>query len=415
MNPHLVAVRILNLLEAPPNVIQLETTIAAFMFGRESVMLGLEPLAEMLGHAGQPKYAQRALKASSVWQARSGIQLCEWIPGIRNVRRPTEFKANTLNEATVWISQQLSNDSRQLPTLCKIDEHAKEAISKFLRRPLAAIQQQSTKTPTSSKSVPGTELGKTAAQAAKDAIKLAQGGFRVFPVDGKKPRVWKYVQAATRKESVICEWARRWPDTSWAILCGVELSGGGFLAVIDLDVHGEKFGNGFKTLALREEDLEPLPETFTVKTGGGGEHRYFRTSKPLPTSSRLLGPGLDCKALGGFVVAPGSIHASGERYKVISDLPIAWLPEVWESALAVTYETKRRIQAGERHDYLRGIAYAMSCQNKQLDEIVRTLRQRLQNNCEGGRTIDDHELQALASSAIAKISRAEMMLQTIVA
>src|SRR5688572_21532995 len=69
----LIRVRLLNALGCLPGVLQLLTTIAAYVFGRDSARLGLEPLSELLGHPGQPQFAKRALNASAEWQKRSGV------------------------------------------------------------------------------------------------------------------------------------------------------------------------------------------------------------------------------------------------------------------------------------------------------------------------------------------------------
>jgi hypothetical protein len=236
--------------------------------------------------------------------------------------------------------------------------------------------------------------------------------MRFFPVEGKKPRIWKYRQAASKNLAVLSDWKRRYSDTDWAILTGTELEGGGYLVVPDIDLHGEgeKFGNGFKTLALREKELGPLPETFTVKTPRDGEHRYFRSKIALPTWSGELGPGLDCKGTGsGFVIAPGS-----QGYTVLKDLPIAELPEAWQDALNILPKTRRRIPVGERHDYLRRVSYSMACQGKQVEEIVAALFERLRFNCEaGGRALTEHELLSLARSAKAKVGTPDRRLNIV--
>ena len=64
----------------------------------------------------------------------------------------------------------------------------------------------------------------------------------------------------------------------------------------------------------------------------------------------------------------------------------------------------------------RGTAFAMAIQAHSEAEILNTLRQRLAFNCEkGGRLITDDELQQLAASAIVKVSKADRMLDLIVA
>ena len=91
---------------------------------------------------------------------------------------------------------------------------------------------------------------------------------------------------------MLNNWIQRNRNTDWAILTGAKMGSGEFHAVIDVDWHGdgEKFGNGFKTLALREKELGILPDTFTVKTPHDGEHRYYRSKIPLPTWSCEIGP-----------------------------------------------------------------------------------------------------------------------------
>jgi hypothetical protein len=185
--------------------------------------------------------------------------------------------------------------------------------------------------------------------------------------------------------------------------------------MIDLDRH-QTFSDGFKTFAYCQEELGPTPETLTFWTGGNGEQRYFTTSKPLPSRKDVLGPGLDFKGAGGFGIAAG-IHASGNAYRILEDLPIAELPPPWEEALTnYKPEPRRLVAIGERHDYLRSVAFAMACDRQSEEEILRVLRHRLTFNCEKGRrTIPDEELKALATSALAKIAKADRALELIVA
>ena len=93
---------------------------------------------------------------------------------------------------------------------------------------------------------------------------------------------------------------------------------------------------GFGDLIVLDiDDLEPvsfiirlLPKTFTIRTGGGGLHMYYRCPD-MPGCIRLRGAdgrmgGVgDIKAKGGQVVGPGSQHPSGSFYVVENDVPIA--------------------------------------------------------------------------------------------
>lgn len=80
------------------------------------------------------------------------------------------------------------------------------------------------------------------------------------------------------------------------------------LLVLDIDVKGE--GEKSLRLLLFGYGLE-LPETPSVNTGGGGRHLYFRGDGRKRIRFR---DGLDLVGRGGYVVAPPSLHPSGQRY-----------------------------------------------------------------------------------------------------
>ena len=125
--------------------------------------------------------------------------------------------------------------------------------------------------------------------------------------------------------------ASRDPDQMWPqssnIGVGCRASG---IVVLDLDrKHGV---DGIATLdALRAEQGQPWPATFTVATAGGGLHLYF-TAPPdrvVVNTIGLLGHGVDVRApgrtSGGYVIGPGSI-VGGRAYTIDRDLPIEALP-----------------------------------------------------------------------------------------
>ena len=61
---------------------------------------------------------------------------------------------------------------------------------------------------------------------------------------------------------------------------------------------------------------EQLRQTLTCLTGGGGTHYYFTAPAGIAVveGANKLGPGVDVKAAGGYVLLPPSIHISGRRY-----------------------------------------------------------------------------------------------------
>jgi Bifunctional DNA primase/polymerase, N-terminal/AAA domain len=97
-----------------------------------------------------------------------------------------------------------------------------------------------------------------------------------------------------------------------------------------LDVDPDK--GGLLSLAALELCHGPLPKTFTVQTPSTGYHYYYIGTLPKNTVSKL-GPGLDTRSIGGYVLVPPSQTDRG-HYRVVSDGPRAELPE-WISALVV--------------------------------------------------------------------------------
>lgn len=139
---------------------------------------------------------------------------------------------------------------------------------------------------------------------------------------GKHPLTPNGFNDATTDPEQIRAWLERWPRAHWGIATGAA-SG---LVVIDLDTKPD--ANGVASMgALRERARGLLPPTLTVRTGSGGLHLYFRhPGGVVKCSSGRVGAGIDVRGDGGYVLAPGSGHASGKLYSVIRDLPPAPLP-----------------------------------------------------------------------------------------
>lgn len=138
---------------------------------------------------------------------------------------------------------------------------------------------------------------------------------------GKHPRTAHGLKDASRDPATIREWWRRWPDANIGILTGPE-SG-----ILVLDVDGKQ---GEESLILFERRGSHLPDTYTIRTGGGGQHFYFLWSEiaDVRNSQSRIARGLDIRGRGGYVVAPPSLHASGARYEINeSAIPPAPSPE----------------------------------------------------------------------------------------
>ena len=129
---------------------------------------------------------------------------------------------------------------------------------------------------------------------------------------------------ATVDEATIHFWWRQSPNANIGMPTG-HASG---IVVLDVDVRGQ----GRESLTVLEAANGPLPPSWRAITGSGGAHILFAC--PLETIPNRVGfqPGLDVRGDGGYIVAPGSVHASGGVYEWDSsahpdDGPLAPLPD----------------------------------------------------------------------------------------
>ena len=91
--------------------------------------------------------------------------------------------------------------------------------------------------------------------------------------------------------------------------------------------HGGLVLLDFDDMKIRERVLGVLPPTFLVRTGSGKLHAYYCCDEMVDNirvndvsdNHRLL----DVQGCNTYVVGPGSLHESGERYRVEKDVPIA--------------------------------------------------------------------------------------------
>jgi len=98
-----------------------------------------------------------------------------------------------------------------------------------------------------------------------------------------------------------------------AILIGVPTGAASGFDVVDLDPrHGSD--------QWRVEHIADMPETRIHRTPGGGEHWLFIHAPGVQNSAGRLGPGVDVRGEGGYIVA------AGPGYCVVNDGDIAPLP-----------------------------------------------------------------------------------------
>lgn len=126
---------------------------------------------------------------------------------------------------------------------------------------------------------------------------------------GKHPSVASFSKESTSDINRIRSFGSRWEFRG----IGVHLRKC-YSWVLDIDAP-----EGYSELKLLTDKYGELPETRTVKTGGGGMHYYFAGWVDKINSGKLADH-IDVKGNVGdaYVVAPPTIHHSGNRYEYLN-------------------------------------------------------------------------------------------------
>lgn len=195
--------------------------------------------------------------------------------------------------------------------------------------------------------------------AHAQALLMASLGHAVFPLygmkdgmcscgnatcadAGKHPRRSNSFKEATTNPTIINTWFEHEPELNYGVRLGQEICNTGKM-VVAVDVDRYKVG-GAEALEELEKVHGRLPATVEVLTGAGGSHFYFLADCSLSFTDKL-GKNIDMK-VNGYVVGPGSVHASGRRYEmeassdlfeghVIADLP-QWVPDNFSKSAKLT-------------------------------------------------------------------------------
>jgi putative DNA primase/helicase len=158
------------------------------------------------------------------------------------------------------------------------------------------------------------------------ALQYAGRGWPVFPCQWrrgsrrKNPLIEHSFKQATVDAAAIATWWRKWPHA----LIGVPTGMRSGIVVLDIDVKHPPV-NGFDT--LDELGFAILPDTPMVHTASGGLHLYFTPpSHPIRNTqstrgARGIGPGLDWRGDGGYVILPAA--KSGYRWDPVWNLDTA--------------------------------------------------------------------------------------------
>lgn len=144
---------------------------------------------------------------------------------------------------------------------------------------------------------------------AQAAARYLARGWSVLPLQrgDKRPLLrWEALQQTHPDPTTLAQWFAQWPGANIGIVTG-EISN---LIVLDVDPkHG-----GDDSLKELERRFGTLSDTVEAHTGGGGRHLYFTHPGGFVPNRAGLAQGVDLRGDGGYVVAPPSLHPSGQLY-----------------------------------------------------------------------------------------------------
>jgi putative DNA primase/helicase len=217
----------------------------------------------------------------------------------------------------------------------------------------------------------------------------------------------KHPSTANGSKDASCDEAdiRRWFSNGIAFNIGIATGSASGLAVLDVDPKN----GGDETVKQFT-----IPPTMEVVTGSGGRHYYFTIPQGIEirNSQGKLAAGIDVRGENGYVVAPPSLHASGNDYRWAVDprgVKITECPKwIYENKNPRTQEHKdTRIQGndqqddeiiieGQRNGKLSSIAGAMRRQGCDQEAIFAALININQRQCKPPLSYD--ELKKIAAS-----------------
>lgn len=263
--------------------------------------------------------------------------------------------------------------------------------------------------------MPQPDLNDNANPLLTAALAYAARGWHVFPchtptVDGcsclkrtactdrgKHPRTKNGLKDATTDPGQIRRWWQQmWPEANIGICTG---------AVSDfvvLDVDAPK--GGVESLVDLEKSYRALPETVQQLTGRGQHYFFAYSGVHVKNGVETLGPGLDIRGDGGYVISAPSLHETGRRYawEVLhepDDTPLAPMPD-WLLALCQTAPWREGPNAGDpipdgqRNDTLFRLGCSFRARGCTEAVIFAALREMNATQCE----------PPLSEGAVAKIA-----------
>ncbi len=139
----------------------------------------------------------------------------------------------------------------------------------------------------------------------KYALSYLTRNWSIIPIkpSSKLPLIstWKEYQDRLPTKKEVTKWWTENPDAGIALICG-EISG---VIVVDIDPK-----NGGEKASITLEG-----PTLCAKSGGGGEHIFYKWRKGLTRAKVGIKPGIDIRSDASYIILAPSLHQSGKRYE----------------------------------------------------------------------------------------------------
>lgn len=251
------------------------------------------------------------------------------------------------------------------------------------------------------------------------ALDYARRGFRVMPLHtpqpdgscscrnpkcdsvGKHPRTMAGLKDATTDQAQIAKWWDMWPTANVGIATGAESN----LVVLDIDPrHG-----GTESVKTLQAKHGQFAEKVWANTGGGGWHILFAHPgvkvRNIQNRPDKLGAGVDVRGDGGYIVAPPSLHASGNLYSWGCELPErlpqmpAWLRDLLcepERAEVLRDAEAGDVPEGARNNTLTSLAGSMRRRGMDEAEIYAAISAVNERRCNP--PLEDEAVRKIANS-----------------
>ncbi len=237
------------------------------------------------------------------------------------------------------------------------------------------------------------------------ALWWAGKGVPVFPChQDKRPATpHGFYDATTDPEQIRAWWAGH-PDALVGFPTG-KASG-----IVALDSDKREHYDGEDALGELERQHGALPNTITVLTPSGGQHRYFKAPEAvIKNSAGLLGEGLDVRGDGGYVIAAESQLKDGRCYDVelssppeMAEMPAWMLRKLGDAPRPQKAPEPPKAGAlgpGRRNDYLASYAGRMAHAGFDADQIRAALHAENERACNPPLPAAELERTVLRSTA----------------